>query len=345
MKKEVSIELQSVTTGYRSKASTHVVAKDIDAKIYRGELTCLIGANGAGKSTLLHTIAGFIRKISGNIIIEGKHIEQHTYNSLARKLSVVLTEKCNLKNMTIEEMIAIGRSPYTGFWGIIKQGDKHIIERSIRLVGIEHLKGRMIHTLSDGERQKVMIAKALAQETQIIFLDEPTAFLDYPSKIEVMQLLSRLSKEEGKAVFMSTHDLELSLQIADKVWLLKRDQPLIVGTPEDLALNGSLEQFFDSKGMFFDNNSGTYKVEAKCLYKAKITGEGKAYYMLRKALIRHGVESTDSADESLHIHAEEISERERKYKFIVSFGKQHEEVVTSIEQLIEEISKYINPQN
>lgn len=342
MKKEVSIELKSVTTGYRGKASTHVVAKDIDAKIYRGELTCLLGANGAGKSTLLHTIAGFIRKISGDIITEGKHIEQHTNNSLARKLSVVLTEKCNLRNMTIEEMVAIGRSPYTGFWGIIKKGDKQIIDRAITLVGIDHLRGRMIHTLSDGERQKVMIAKALAQETQIIFLDEPTAFLDYPSKIEVMQLLSRLSRQEGKTVFMSTHDLELSLQIADKVWLLKRDHPLIVGTPEDLALDGSLEQFFDNKGMFFDNSSGTYKVNANCTHKARISGEGKAYYMAIKALIRNGVESTDNADENLHIHAEEAHTNGSKYLFTVSFGKQPSERATSIEQLIEIVNKHTN---
>ena len=214
-----TITIGNLATGYKGKHKTHVVAHDINASIYAGELTCLLGANGAGKSTLLHTLSGFLPKLSGEIRIMGKEVERYSDADMSKVISVVLTEKCDLRNMTAEEMVALGRSPYTGFWGVLKKGDKEIVSRAIAGVGIEALTSRMMHTLSDGEKQKVMIAKALAQETPVIFLDEPTAFLDFPSKVEMMQLLHRLSRETGKTIFMSTHDLELALQIADKVYM------------------------------------------------------------------------------------------------------------------------------
>jgi iron complex transport system ATP-binding protein len=177
----------------------------------------------------------------------------------SRVIGIVLTEKPDVQNMTIEELVGMGRSPYTGFWGTLDAEDEEIVREAIRLVGIENLRGRMVHTLSDGERQKVMIAKALAQQTPIIYLDEPTAFLDFPSKVETMQLLRRLAIEEQKTIFLSTHDVELSLQLADKIWLMEPEQ-LSVGTPAELAAQGVLSRFIEHDGIVFDKDSLTIHI-------------------------------------------------------------------------------------
>lgn len=198
--------------------------------------------------------------------------------------------------MTVTELVGLGRSPYTGFWGTLASEDKEVVNRSISLVGIEHLKDRMIQTLSDGERQKVMIAKALAQETPVIYLDEPTAFLDYPSKVEMMQLLYRLSRETDKTIFLSTHDLELALQIADKLWLMDRQKGVMTGAPEDLSLDGSLGNFFARKGITFDAEIGLFRVENEFTKSIRLQGEGVRLAMLRKALQRIGVYGDTGAE-------------------------------------------------
>lgn len=178
-----------------------MVASDINATIKSGELTCLLGANGIGKSTLLRTLSGFQASLEGEIIVREKPLSAYSDKELATIIGVVLTEKCELRNMTVEELVGMGRSPYTGFWGRLGKHDKEVINDSIKLVNIEHLRYQMVHQLSDGERQKAMIAKALAQQTDIIFLDEPTAFLDFPSKVEIMQLLHRLSHTSNRTIF------------------------------------------------------------------------------------------------------------------------------------------------
>ena len=174
-------------------------------------------------------------------------------------IGVVLTEKPHVRNMTVAELVGLGRSPYTGFWGLLSDDDHRIIRESMRLTGIEPLASRMIQTLSDGERQKVMIAKALAQQTPVIYLDEPTAFLDFPSKVEMMQLLRRLAHQEQKTIFLSTHDVELTLQLADTIWLMEPQQ-LHIGTPQQLATEGVISRFVESTGIVFDNDSLTLRV-------------------------------------------------------------------------------------
>ncbi len=161
--------------------------------------------------------------------------------------------------MTVEDIVGLGRSPYTGFWGTLDDDDKAVVEESMSLVGITHLRSRMIQTLSDGERQKMMIAKALAQQTPVIFLDEPTAFLDYPSKVEMLQLLRRLSHDTDKIIFLSTHDMELALQIADELWLMMPDG-ISVGTPAELAANGRLSAFINRPGITFNPQTLTIKI-------------------------------------------------------------------------------------
>ncbi len=297
-----TILIHNLTIGYNHKSDTHIVARHINASLCSGELTCLLGANGVGKSTLLRTLSGFQPKLEGEIYIDNREIKQYTDAQLATAVSVVLTDKCDIYNMTVTELIGLGRSPYTGFWGNMTDVDRAMIEKAISLVKIEKLAHRMVHTLSDGERQKVMIAKALAQDTSVIYLDEPTAFLDFPSKVDMMQLLHRLSRETNKTVFLSTHDLELALQIADKVWIMDKKAGVTIGSPEDLALDGSLGRFFASEGLVFEDATGLFKVRNSFYSQLKLIGEGTRYEMMRKALARNGilahrdVESLNSID-------------------------------------------------
>lgn len=291
MHKEETIRVVDLETGYRSKKKTTVITHGISASLYSGELTCLLGPNGAGKSTLLKTLTAFLPPIKGEVLIEHKPLDDYSDAELSRVIGVVLTEKLNLNNMSVEELVGLGRSPYTGFWGHMNDKDRNIVAEAISLVGIDSLSHRMIQTLSDGERQKVMIAKALAQETPVIFLDEPTAFLDYPSKVEIMQLLQRLAREKNKTVFLSTHDLELALQIADKVWLLDKPHGVTIGTPEDLALDGEMSKYFHREGVTFDRESGLFKICHKTDTSVRLVGEGVKLNMVRKALARHGIKA------------------------------------------------------
>lgn len=216
----MQITLSHLSVGYKVG---HAVVSDINLTLQSGKLASLIGANGVGKSTLLKTLTGFLPKLEGSLLLDGKDISEFSQRALARQISIVLTQKPDVQNLTIEEIVGLGRSPYTGFFGKLHANDQQIVDESITAVGIEKLKNRMIQTLSDGERQKVMIAKALAQQTPVIFLDEPTAFLDFSSKVETFQLLQRMAHEMGKLVLLSTHDLELAVRFSDTLLQVNGD--------------------------------------------------------------------------------------------------------------------------
>lgn len=216
----MQITLSHLSVGYKIG---HTVVSDINLTLQSGQLACLIGENGVGKSTLLKTLTGFLPKLEGSLLLDGKDISEFSQRALARQISIVLTQKPDVQNLTVEEIIGLGRSPYTGFFGKLHANDQQIVDESITAVGIEKLKNRMIQTLSDGERQKVMIAKALAQQTPVIFLDEPTAFLDFSSKVETFQLLQRMAHEMGKLVLLSTHDLELAVRFSDTLLQVNGD--------------------------------------------------------------------------------------------------------------------------
>ncbi len=286
------IRLTSLSTGYKTKT----VSGNINASLVSGQLTCLLGPNGAGKSTLLRTLSAFQPPISGQIEIMGKPLESYSDKELSTLIGVVLTERIDVRNMTVRDLIGLGRSPYTGFWGTLAEKDSQIVDSAMDMVGIRDFSERMIQTLSDGERQKVMIAKALAQETPIIFLDEPTAFLDYPSKVEIMQLLHRLSHSAGKTIFMSTHDLELALQISDTVWLLDQQHGLATGTPEDLTLSGNLQKFFVRKGISFHAGSGQFRIENDCNRTVALKAHADLQDLVIKALHRNGIRVAPQAE-------------------------------------------------
>jgi len=190
--------------------------------------------------------------------------------------------------MSVFEVVGFGRSPYTGFLGKLGKTDYEIIQKSLENSGISHLHNRQFNQLSDGERQKVMIAKSLAQETSILFLDEPTAYLDFPSKIEILQLLRQTAWEQQKAMLLTTHDVNLAIKFADKIWLMGAGVPVIAGVPEDLILNNEFGRYFDNEKTRFDIASGSFSVEAKETGKVFVEGEGLYYEWLLKALQRKG---------------------------------------------------------
>ena len=223
------ISLSQLSVGY---TLSHPVISDINLELRSGQLACLIGENGIGKSTLLKTLTGFLPKLKGSLLLGNRDIESFSQRELARQVSIVLTQKPDVQNLMIEEIIGLGRSPYTGFFGRLRAEDRKVVDDAIATMGIEKLRGRMIQTLSDGERQKVMIAKALAQETSIILLDEPTAFLDFPSKAETFQSLQRMAHERDKLILLSTHDLELAVRFADSLLEVKRGRLQAVSATE-----------------------------------------------------------------------------------------------------------------
>ena len=234
------ISLSQLSVGY---SLSHPVISDINLELRSGQLVCLIGENGIGKSTLLKTLTGFLPKLRGSLLLGNRGIESFSQRELARQVSIVLTQKPDVQNLTIEEIIGLGRSPYTGFFGRLRAEDRKVVDDAIATMGIEKLRGRMIQTLSDGERQKVMIAKALAQETPIILLDEPTAFLDFPSKAETFQSLQRMAHERDKLILLSTHDLELAVRFADSLLEVKKGTLQAVSASE---VKASIRAIIDS---------------------------------------------------------------------------------------------------
>lgn len=331
--KQTTINIRDLSIGYPDKHGTKLVASHIQAQINSGELTCLLGTNGVGKSTLLRTLSAFQAPIDGEIEILGRPLSQYDDKRLATLIGVVLTEKCDIRNMTSEELIGLGRSPYTGFWGTLRQKDKEAVQEAIELVNITALAQRMVHTLSDGERQKVMIAKALAQETPVIFLDEPTAFLDFPSKVEIMQLLHNLTQTIDKTVFMSTHDLELALQIADKIWLMDKVNGIVTGTPEDLSLEGKLSSFFSRKGITYDTETGFFRIDNVFRAQIRIEGHGNRYAMVRKALQRNGILAHRHIDSDTYIRTDGESSR----GFVIHHPNGKTTEVQTIEALLDVI--------
>ncbi|EFC72514.1 ABC transporter ATP-binding protein [Prevotella melaninogenica] len=234
------INLSQLSVGY---SLSHPVISDINLELRSGQLACLIGENGIGKSTLLKTLTGFLPKLKGSLLLGNRDIGSFSQRELARQVSIVLTQKPDVQNLTIEEIIGLGRSPYTGFFGRLRAEDRKVVDDAIATMGIENLRGRMIQTLSDGERQKVMIAKALAQETPIILLDEPTAFLDFPSKAETFQSLQRMAHERDKLILLSTHDLELAVRFADSLLEVKKGTLQAVSASE---VKASIRAIIDS---------------------------------------------------------------------------------------------------
>lgn len=295
------IETNRLAIGYLLKGGRRkVVHDDLNLQLFSGEVTCLLGLNGAGKSTLLRTLCGFQPPLSGEIRLMGKPLSGYSQSDFSLTVGVVLTEKTNAGGITVYELVSLGRHPYTGFFGQLKKEDREIIEQSLDAVGITHKAHNYVSELSDGERQKAMIAKALAQQCPIILLDEPTAFLDVTSRIEAMVLLHRLAVEQEKAILLSTHDLDLAIQMGDCLWLQEKGHPMAAGTPEDLIMDGVFESFFGKEGIVFDPSTGKLNTEVPTS-PIGVEGDFLTSYWVGNALIRNGYRPAPVKDGQLNI--------------------------------------------
>ena len=237
------LKTSALSIGYENKT----VVSDINVTLNEGDIIALVGPNGAGKSTLFKTFSTHIKPVGGKIELFGKDLMSYSPKERAKLLGIVLTERPDDMFLKVFDVVATGRYPYTGMFGKLSENDEKEIKVSLDLVGVNHLIDRVFNTLSDGEKQKVMIAKAIAQNTPVIMLDEPTAFLDYPSKIELFSLLKKLAKEQKKAILFSSHDLELLLRYTDNLWIIAKNQPFACGQSSELLKNGIIKQYFGLK--------------------------------------------------------------------------------------------------
>ena len=290
--KQAVIETRNLAIGYpktRNKKEL-IVLENLNISLLAGELTCILGTNGIGKSTLLRTLSKIQTPLSGSISLLGKNINKYKDGDLSTLLGLVLTDKTAIGGLTVRELVSLGRYPYTGFWGRLSDDDNQIVNKSMVDVGIIHKSENYVSDLSDGERQKVMIAKALAQECKIIILDEPTAFLDVINRFEIMSLLHKLAVEQNKAILLSTHDIELAFALADTLWLVSDDKKFITGTTEDLILSDSINQYMGNSRIVFDKDQGRFIAKHQNAKSVYLEAEGNLCYWAKNFLERNGFE-------------------------------------------------------
>lgn len=299
----LTIELRHLRTGYTERRRSVVISPDLSLSIRPGEIVMLMGPNGSGKSTLMHTMAGLLPPLAGEVQLGEKPLSSLTMKEVARQLSLVLTERIPAGNMDVWEVVTIGRYPYTGFRGVLSTEDKHICEEALATCRLTELRERIFDTLSDGEKQRVMIARALAQETPLILLDEPTAHLDLPSRLEVTTMLRTLAHKLGKSILISTHELDLALGWADTIWLLDRSGAITAKAPEDLILDGDIERVFGDPRLRFDQERGEFSIAEEPGQQIHLTGEGLRYSWTCRALHRlgYGIISGDLPPETSSI--------------------------------------------
>ena len=299
--KNIAFQTNGLSIGYHTNKGDKIVHSNVNLTLYNGEVTCLLGLNGAGKSTLLRTLCGFQPALKGNVILKGKPLSSYSQSEFAREVGVVLTEKTNAGGISVYELVSLGRHPYTGFFGTLKAKDHKIIEESLQAVGIYHKKENYVSELSDGERQKVMIAKVLAQECPIIVLDEPTAFLDVTSRIETMVLLRKLAHKQNKAIILSTHDIDSAIGMGDKLWLLSKGKSVRCGAPEDLIMDGTVGEFFSKENILFDKNTGKLNAATHCTYPIGVEGDFQTSYWVGNALVRSGFTPSEKQKDGINI--------------------------------------------
>jgi len=297
---------QTLTIGYSKKGKTDSIQSELNLELRTGELVCLIGPNGCGKSTLMRTLAGLQKALFGKTYINNKNIDNISLLDKAQLISLVLTDRVEIENATVKDIVSFGRHPYSSWWGNTSDEDDELVNEAIEMVHLEHKRDHYINELSDGERQRVMIAKALAQETTIIMLDEPTAHLDLPNRVEIMLLLHKLAHKTGKAVLLSTHELDLALQAADRIWLMSSgNKGIECGVPEDLVFNGSFNRAFESKSYFFNASNGNFSMNYPMTKKVSVSGDKTRMYWTLRALARAGFMVVEDAEIKILVYENE----------------------------------------
>ncbi len=294
MEKAAILDIQGLSIGYpRPGHSARVVAADISVSLHAGEFVCLLGPNGAGKSTLIRSISRIQPQLAGTVRLNGRNIVDYPARELAQCLSLVLTQRAAVGVMPAVTLVSMGRHPFTGWSGRLSRRDHEAVHNALVAVGILDLAMRPVCELSDGERQKVMIARALAQDPQVMILDEATAFLDLPHRVELMHLLRKLALSGDRAILLSTHDLDLALRNADRLWLLSPDGTMRQGAPEDLILTDAFAEAFAHGGVQFDKASGSFMSGAANMGRIALEGEGVAAIWTCRALERAGYQVVD----------------------------------------------------
>ena len=279
------LEAVDLSIGYGEK----IVSRDINLMVTKGQMVCLLGQNGVGKSTLMKTLAGLIDSLSGAITIDGKDLQSLTRFNLAKKISIVTTEKVVAPGLSVMDILMAGRYPHQGLLGNIVPEDFKQIDRAIEQTRIAYLLDKKMHELSDGQRQKVMIARALVQNGDLILLDEPTAHLDMSNRLEVMNLLKEITSEQGKTLLISTHELSLATQFSDRLWLMDFGKPIIEGTPEDLALSGELSDIYHHSAFDFDIKTGRIIASKQSLGNVTIEASSDVSFWINSAIERNRI--------------------------------------------------------
>jgi iron complex transport system ATP-binding protein len=293
---EPILTTKDLRVGFHTRGKEVILFENLNVSLFPGSLICFMGKNGSGKSSLLRTIAGLQRELGGTVSFSGPQ------RRLPEILSVVLTDRVTGTNLSVRELVSYGRYPYVGWTGALNKNDEAIIDSALDILGIEHLRDSRVNELSDGQMQMVMIARALAQETPVILLDEPTAHLDLNNRVEIMKLLRKLTRRSGKSILVTTHELDLALQTSDLIWLAGSGKSITSGVPEDLILNGTFDRIFELKG--FDLKTGRIlhsDTHSKKIFS--VTGEGAEFLWTRNALERSGftVTARESNAEAIDI--------------------------------------------
>lgn len=283
-RKHIALEGKGLSLGYLHKNTKKEILHGLDFQLFRGELTCLLGPNGVGKSTLIKAILGHISPWQGQILLEGKPIQTFNPEQLAKQISVVLTDPVFPGNMTVGQLVALGRTPHTGWMGKLAQTDREIVEKALFDTKTESIRDERLSEISDGQRQKAMVARALAQDGQLIILDEPTAHLDLENRLELMHLLRGIARDQGKAVLVVTHDLDIALETADRFWLMGRERKLATGLPEDLILSGEINRLLPGDKFHFSPERGKVETKDQLPSDWKIEGDTAWVFWVEKAL-------------------------------------------------------------
>ncbi|RLD62769.1 MAG: ABC transporter ATP-binding protein [Bacteroidetes bacterium] len=289
------METRKLSIGYRLEKGVKVLGENFNLNLDKGSFVALLGPNGSGKSTLIKTLSGLLQTLEGEVLIDGINLKKINKAQRARKISVVLTDPIYTQGLSVFDVVSLGRFPYTNWLGKLTDKDEAIIQESLELVDMHLFKHRKLLTLSDGEKQRVMIAKALAQQSEIVILDEPTAHLDLINRVEIMKLLQKLAHEQERAILISTHELDLAMQSADVLWLMREDKQISVGAPEDLILNNSMQEVFAKSSVDFDHLTGMFKIKHET--KAEMhfqSDDAQIFLWSKKALEKIGVALVDN---------------------------------------------------
>ena len=325
------LEARDLAIGYRHDDR---LASGLNLKLAPGQLTALLGPNGVGKSTLLRTLAGMQKPLGGQVLLAGEDVRYMKAADIARRLSIVLTERPRLGWMSGCALVALGRHPYTDWLGRLSAQDRAVVHWALDAVGAADIAARPVLELSDGQRQKLLIARALAQQTDIMLLDEPTAFLDLPRRVEMMRLLKSLAQETGRAILLSTHDLDLALRSCDSLWMMTATD-LAAGAPEDLALNGVIAAAFVGDGIAFDLRRGAFVMESEHSIAVGLRGEGLPQIWMRRALERAGY---SLADEAAGIQIEFVSSQpQSEWRIATEAGASRHETIAAVLARLDEV--------